>query len=76
MHYPIKYQFGKELVRVHYNKQVICFHSFSSNHKGVFREFSRRIEATKPQNIHEVIGMARERNISSQAGHIPSVIIM
>lgn len=75
--HKICYSFKKDSVTIEYNKQYICFHSYTMNEKGKFRDFKKQLSNFQPQDIHEVYGMARESNVGAMAGHKPidSIII-
>lgn len=71
----IDYYFKKESVTMVYNKQCICFHSFYQTEKAAFREFSRRLEKNRPQDVAKVLTMAYRGKIKSQAGNPGSIIL-
>lgn len=66
----ITYYFKKESVTVHYNKQLLCFHSYNMNEKGKFRRFKRELEK-QPQSIAAVMHLAAENRVSVQPGYKP-----
>ncbi len=70
--HKISYQFKKESITVTYNKQRICFHNYYENsfkQTAAFKQFAHKLAENQPQNLITVIGMARRRNIKSQAGY-------
>lgn len=56
-----------------YGKQYVRFHSFyvKVNDKKPFREFKKIIEKDKPQDLNQVFGLARRKNIKAEGGHYP-----
>lgn len=69
--HTITFFFKKESVIIGYNKQYICFHSYAMKEKHQFRRFAQALEETKPQDISEIYGMARESNVRAQASRNP-----